>query len=56
MKAYVKEKSDNRIVEKYLVSLPRKFDFMVSIIEKTKDIARLGEELMGILERFMKEE
>ena len=50
MKTFGEVISDDRIVEKVLVSLPPKFDPMVSIIEETKDISSLGvQELMGSL-------
>ena len=50
MKTFGEEISDSRIVEKILVSLPPKFDSMVSIIEETKDISSMSvQELMGSL-------
>lgn len=50
MKTFGEEISDSRIVEKILVSLPPKFDPMVSIIEEAKDISSMSvQELMGSL-------
>ncbi|CAN6703120.1 unnamed protein product [Malus baccata var. baccata] len=44
--------SDERIVQKYLISLPRKYDNIVSIIEETKDLSTLSvEELIGSLSK-----
>ena len=43
--------TDKKIVEKILISLPEKYDAMVSIIEETKDIATLSvRELMASLQ------
>ncbi|CAN6572549.1 unnamed protein product [Malus baccata var. baccata] len=41
MKSYGEILSDERIVQKYLISLPRKYDNIVSIIEETKDLSTL---------------
>lgn len=50
MKTFGEDINDSRIVEKILISLPPKFDPMVSIIEETKDITSLSvQELMGSL-------
>ena len=55
MKTFGEQISDSRIVEKVLVSLPQKFDSMVSIIEETKDITSLSvQELMGSLKAHEK--
>ncbi|CAN6567330.1 unnamed protein product [Malus baccata var. baccata] len=46
--------SDERIVQKYLISLPRKYDNIVSIIEETKDLSTLSvEELIGSLSKVL---
>ncbi|CAN6695702.1 unnamed protein product [Malus baccata var. baccata] len=53
MKSYGEILSDERIVQKYLISLPRKYDNIVSIIEETKDLSTLSvEELIGSLKDF----
>ncbi|KAM1349820.1 hypothetical protein EV1_003830 [Malus domestica] len=53
MKSYGEILSDERIVQKYLISLPRKYDNIVSIIEETKDLSTLSvEELIGSLKGF----
>ncbi|XP_068309857.1 uncharacterized protein [Pyrus communis] len=53
MKSYGETLSDERIVQKYLISLPRKYDNIVSIIEETKDLSTLSvEELIGLLKGF----
>ena len=44
MKSYGETLSDERIVQKYLISLPRKYDNIVSIIEETKDLSALSVE------------
>lgn len=50
IKAFGEDIEDNRIVGKILVRLPPKFDHMVSIIEKIKDISSIVvQELMGSL-------
>ncbi|XP_070673187.1 uncharacterized protein [Malus domestica] len=53
MKSYGEILSDERIVQKYLIRLPRKYNNIVSIIEETKDLSTLsGEELIGSLKGF----
>ncbi|KAA8525573.1 hypothetical protein F0562_007428 [Nyssa sinensis] len=53
MKTYVEDISDARIVEKILISLPKKFDVIVAIFEETKDISKLSiQELMGSLKSY----
>ena len=53
MKTYGEEMSDKKIVEKIMISLPEKFETMVVVVEKTKDISRLSVyELMGSLKKF----
>ncbi|XP_070662306.1 uncharacterized protein [Malus domestica] len=53
MKSYGEILSDERIVQKYLISLPRKYDNIVSIIKETKDLSTLSvEELIGYLKGF----
>ncbi|KAL3534239.1 hypothetical protein ACH5RR_002700 [Cinchona calisaya] len=55
MKIFGEQISDSGIVEKVLVSLPPKFDSMVSIIEEIKDITSLSvQELMGSLKAHEK--
>ena len=50
MKAYGDEMGENRLVEKILACLPQKFETIVSIIEETRDVSKLGvAELMGSL-------
>ena len=53
MKAYGDEMGENRLVEKILACLPQKFKIIVSIIEETRDVSKLGvAELMGSLKSF----
>uniref|UniRef100_A0A5B7B4M6 Retrovirus-related Pol polyprotein from transposon TNT 1-94 n=1 Tax=Davidia involucrata TaxID=16924 RepID=A0A5B7B4M6_DAVIN len=53
MKTYGETLSDQKIVEKILISLPEKFNPIVSIIEETKDISKLSiQELMGSLKSY----
>ncbi|XP_050136616.1 uncharacterized protein LOC126612250 [Malus sylvestris] len=53
MKSYGEILSDERIVQKYLISLPRNYDNIVSIIEETKDLSTLSvKELIGSLKGF----
>ena len=44
MKSYGEIFFDERIVQNYLISLPRKYDNIVSIIEETKDLSTLSVE------------
>ncbi|KAK2993910.1 hypothetical protein RJ640_012784 [Escallonia rubra] len=41
MKTHGEDISDQRIVEKTLISLPKKFDPIVAVIEETKDLSTL---------------
>ncbi|KAK3017837.1 hypothetical protein RJ639_003347 [Escallonia herrerae] len=53
MKSHGEEISNGRIVEKVLISLHEKFDPKVAIIDKTKDISKLGvPELMASLKSY----
>ncbi|TXG53899.1 hypothetical protein EZV62_019155 [Acer yangbiense] len=53
MKTYDEEIYDKKIVEKLLITLPTKFNPVVTIIEETKDILNLSiAELMGSLKSF----
>ncbi|XP_070679176.1 uncharacterized protein [Malus domestica] len=53
MESYGETLSDDRIVQKYLISLPRKYDNIVSITEERKDLSTLSvEELIGLLKGF----
>ncbi|KAA8549912.1 hypothetical protein F0562_001596 [Nyssa sinensis] len=53
MKTYGEDISDSRIVEKILISLPEKFDAIVAVVEKTKEISKLSiQELMGSLKSY----
>ena len=45
--------SDKRIAEKILISLPEKYDLIVTVIEETKDIFKFSvQELMWYLKTF----
>ncbi|XP_038983671.1 uncharacterized protein LOC120111184 [Phoenix dactylifera] len=51
MKTYGEDISDQKIVEKILISLPEKYDYIVVAIEESKDLSTLSvEQLMGSLE------
>ncbi|KAL5706857.1 hypothetical protein ACHQM5_024970 [Ranunculus cassubicifolius] len=53
MKTYGELISDLRVVEKILISLPERYDSIVSVIEQTKDLETLGvEDLMGTIKAF----
>ncbi|XP_019465377.1 PREDICTED: coiled-coil domain-containing protein 186-like [Lupinus angustifolius] len=53
MKAYGENILDKRIVEKILISIPQKYDSIVTTIEQTKDLSTLSvTELMGSLEAY----
>ncbi|CAN6562772.1 unnamed protein product [Malus baccata var. baccata] len=53
MKSYGEILYDERIVQNSLISLPRKYDNIFSIIEETKDMSTLSvEELIGFLKGF----
>ncbi|KAL5698161.1 hypothetical protein ACHQM5_029234 [Ranunculus cassubicifolius] len=53
MKTYGELISDQRVVEKILISLPERYDSIVSVIEQTKDLETLGvEDLMGTVKAF----
>ena len=53
MKIHGEEIEDKRIVEKILISLPKKYDSIVNVVEQTKDLATLSvEELMGAIKAF----
>jgi hypothetical protein len=50
IKAYGEDMPDRRIVEKILISLHKKFDPMVAVIEETKELSSFGvQELLGSL-------
>ena len=53
MKIYGDQIKDKKIVEKVLISLPEKFDPIVSVTEKTKEFSTVMiQELMGSLKSF----
>ncbi|XP_059627041.1 uncharacterized protein LOC132269821 [Cornus florida] len=53
MKTYGEDISNQRIVEKILISLPEKYDSIVAVIEETKKLENLSvEELMGSIKAF----
>lgn len=53
MKTYGDNILDKRIVEKILISIPRKYDAIVTTIEQTKDLSTLSvTELIGSLEAY----
>ena len=53
MKTYGENISDKNVVEKLLISLPAKFDSIVSVIEQTKELSTLSiQELMGSLKAY----
>ncbi|XP_058211420.1 uncharacterized protein LOC131323584 [Rhododendron vialii] len=53
MKTYGEDVATQKIVEKILINLPKKFDPIVAIIENTQDLANLSvKELMGSLKTF----
>ncbi|KAL5719509.1 hypothetical protein ACHQM5_012274 [Ranunculus cassubicifolius] len=53
MKTYGETIPDQRVVEKILISLPERYDSIVSVIEQTKDLETLGvEDLMGTIKAF----
>ncbi|XP_059635759.1 uncharacterized protein LOC132277936 [Cornus florida] len=53
MKTYGEDISNQRIVEKILISLPEKYDSIVTAIEETKELENLSvEELMGSIKVF----
>nr|KYP34452.1 hypothetical protein KK1_044596 [Cajanus cajan] len=53
MRAYGKNILDKKIVEKILISVPHKYDPIVTTIEQTKDLSTLSiTELMGSLEAY----
>ena len=53
MKTYGDPISDQRVVEKILISLPERYDSIVSVIEQTKDLETLVvEDLMGTIKTF----
>ncbi|XP_059670703.1 uncharacterized protein LOC132316214 [Cornus florida] len=52
-KTYGEDISNQRIVEKILISLPEKYDSIVAVIEETKELENLSvEELMGSIKAF----
>lgn len=57
MRSYGENISDEKIVQKILISLTKKFKQIVTVIEESKDITKLSvTELMGSLEAFEKRE
>ncbi|GMP68220.1 hypothetical protein CsSME_00027903 [Camellia sinensis var. sinensis] len=53
MKIYGDNNTNQRVVEKILISLPEKYNPIVAVIEETKDLAYLSiEELMGSIKAF----
>ncbi|XP_020235396.1 uncharacterized protein LOC109815168 [Cajanus cajan] len=53
MRAYGKNILDKKIMEKILISVPRKYDPIVTTIKQTKDLSTLSvTELMGSLEAY----
>jgi len=55
MKSCGEDISNRRVIEKMLISLPEKFDPIVTIIEETKDLFNLSvHELMGFLKYYEK--
>lgn len=53
MKTYGEPLPNKRIVQKILISLSKKFDVIVSIIDMTKDIETLGvQQVIGSLKAF----
>ncbi|XP_058221728.1 uncharacterized protein LOC131331807 [Rhododendron vialii] len=53
MKTYGEDVATQKIVEKILINLPKKYDSIVAVIENTQDLATLSvEELMGSLKTF----
>ncbi|KAL5719096.1 hypothetical protein ACHQM5_011921 [Ranunculus cassubicifolius] len=53
MKTYGEVIADQKVVEKILISLPERYDSIVSVIEQTKDLEKLGvEDLMGSIKAF----
>ncbi|KAK2986205.1 hypothetical protein RJ640_001284 [Escallonia rubra] len=53
MKTHGEDISDQRVVEKILISLPEKFDHIVAVIEKTKDLSTLSvQEVMASLKSY----
>lgn len=53
LRTYKEEMPEKRVVQKILMSLNRKYDAIVSIIEGTRDMETLGvQDLMGTLKAF----
>ncbi|KAK2974156.1 hypothetical protein RJ640_021447 [Escallonia rubra] len=53
MKTHGEDISDQRIVEKILISLPEKFDHIVAVIEETKDLSTLSvQEVIASLKSY----
>ncbi|XP_028102621.1 uncharacterized protein LOC114301857 [Camellia sinensis] len=53
MKIYVDNISNQRVIEKILISLPEKYNPIVAVIEETKNLADLSiKELMGSIKTF----
>jgi len=53
MRTYGDNILDKRIVAKILISIPRKYDAVVTTIEQTKDLSTLSmTELIGSLEAY----
>ena len=53
MRAFGEDILDKKIVEKILITMPQKFDPIVTTIEETKDLSTLSEtELVGSLEAY----
>ncbi|KAG6397865.1 hypothetical protein SASPL_139315 [Salvia splendens] len=53
MRVYGEEISDQRMMEKILICLPKRFNAIVAVIEQTKDISKMSiYELMGSLKSY----
>ncbi|KAG6391565.1 hypothetical protein SASPL_149321 [Salvia splendens] len=53
MRVYGEEISDQRMIEKILICLPKRFNAIVAVIEQTKDISKMSiYELMGSLKSY----
>jgi len=46
-----KEFSDNRIVQKILVTIPKKYEYKISLLEESKDLTNISlRELVNVLQ------